>query len=121
MANKHSDIVIRNVIIRRDEEGRYCLNDLYKAAGSPRYYRPEYWARSGFSPKTCFEMGYREHLVNIMMPKKYAGCALVQSYGEYELAAMYVSDIGTKILWLEFERACLDEIACLNEDEDEDD
>jgi hypothetical protein len=29
--------------IRRDQEGRYCLNDLHKAAGGEQRHQPRYW------------------------------------------------------------------------------
>lgn len=29
--------------IRRDEEGRYCLNDLHRAAGGEERHKPRFW------------------------------------------------------------------------------
>lgn len=36
-------IVIDSIAIRQDEEGRFCLNDLHKAAGGERRYEPLNW------------------------------------------------------------------------------
>lgn len=41
MENK--SIVVANITINRDEEGRYCLNDLHKAAGGERRHGPSLW------------------------------------------------------------------------------
>lgn len=34
---------IANVGIKQDEQGRYCLNDLHRAAGGEQRHRPKYW------------------------------------------------------------------------------
>jgi hypothetical protein len=36
-------IQIEAITIKQDEEGRYCLNDLHKAAGEEQKDRPKYW------------------------------------------------------------------------------
>lgn len=36
-------VVIENTIVRQDAFGRYCLNDLHKAAGELEKDRPKYW------------------------------------------------------------------------------
>lgn len=36
-------IVIDTITIRQDGEGRFCLNDLHKAAGGERRYEPLNW------------------------------------------------------------------------------
>lgn len=36
-------LVIAGSTIKTDEEGRYCLNDLHKAAGGDQKHRPKYW------------------------------------------------------------------------------
>ncbi|WP_163832042.1 phage antirepressor KilAC domain-containing protein [Spartinivicinus ruber] len=39
-------IIIENVNIRQDEQGRFCLNDLHKAAGGAVKHRPRDWLRN---------------------------------------------------------------------------
>lgn len=34
---------IANTSIKQDDQGRYCLNDLHKAAGEEQRHRPKYW------------------------------------------------------------------------------
>lgn len=36
-------LVVANTAIRQDAEGRYCLNDLHKAAGGENRHRPSLW------------------------------------------------------------------------------
>ncbi|CQL97398.1 KilA-N domain-containing protein [Salmonella enterica subsp. enterica serovar Typhimurium str. DT104] len=36
-------MVIDGIEVRRDVHGRYCLNDLHRAAGGEQKYRPKYW------------------------------------------------------------------------------
>lgn len=36
-------LVVANTAIRQDAEGRYCLNDLHKAAGGENRHRPSMW------------------------------------------------------------------------------
>ena len=38
-----NNLIVANITINRDNEGRYCLNDLHKAAGTHQKHRPKYW------------------------------------------------------------------------------
>ncbi len=38
-----SVLILSNITIRRDTAGRYCLDDLHRAAGEARRHRPKYW------------------------------------------------------------------------------
>jgi hypothetical protein len=37
-------LVIDGVSVRRDLDGRYCLNDLHRAAGGEKRHQPSNWA-----------------------------------------------------------------------------
>jgi phage antirepressor YoqD-like protein len=37
-------IAIDSVSIRQDQQGRYCLNDLHRAAGGEERHKPKYWS-----------------------------------------------------------------------------
>lgn len=39
-------LTISNISIRQDSEGRYCLNDLHKAAGNEPKHKPSEWLRN---------------------------------------------------------------------------
>ena len=39
-------ITIGSLTIRQDSEGRYCLNDLHKAAGGQTKHQPSFWDRT---------------------------------------------------------------------------
>jgi hypothetical protein len=41
-----SKLIIADVTIRQDSEGRYCLNDLHKAAGNANKHRPSLWMKN---------------------------------------------------------------------------
>jgi hypothetical protein len=39
-------LVVANTAIQQDREGRYCLNDLHRAAGGEKRHQPSNWLRS---------------------------------------------------------------------------
>lgn len=41
-----NELTIANTPIRKDAEGRYCLNDLHRASGGDNAYQPSNWLRS---------------------------------------------------------------------------
>jgi phage antirepressor YoqD-like protein len=51
-----SDLVIADVGIKRDAEGRYCLNDLHRASGSEKKHAPNEWLRNKQTLELIFEV-----------------------------------------------------------------
>ncbi|RDH41990.1 KilA-N domain-containing protein [Zooshikella ganghwensis] len=49
-------MTIDNTTIRQDTHGRYCLNDLHKAAGELRKDRPNYWLSSASTRSLIAEL-----------------------------------------------------------------
>ncbi|WP_163831130.1 KilA-N domain-containing protein [Spartinivicinus ruber] len=49
-------IIIENVNIRQDEQGRFCLNDLHKAAGGLKRHQPNYWVNNAQTQELIAEM-----------------------------------------------------------------
>ncbi len=41
-----SALQISNISVRQDDQGRYCLNDLHKAAGGQKNHQPSNWLRT---------------------------------------------------------------------------
>lgn len=37
------DVIVSETLIRRDDDGRYCLNDLHRAAGAHAKHKPGNW------------------------------------------------------------------------------
>lgn len=49
-------ITIHNVTITQDSEGRFCLNDLHKAAGGENKHRPKYWLETQQAAELVIEL-----------------------------------------------------------------
>lgn len=52
-----SILTIANTPIRRDDAGRYCLNDLHRAAGGESKHQPAFWLRNAQTQDLIRELG----------------------------------------------------------------
>ncbi|MEA9885994.1 phage antirepressor KilAC domain-containing protein [Xanthomonas campestris pv. raphani] len=52
-----SQLTIASTTIRRDDSGRYCLNDLHRAAGGEPRHQPRYWLANQQTQELVSEMG----------------------------------------------------------------
>ena len=100
-------LVINGVVIRKDQQGRICLTDLWKAAGSPKDKRPVDWlalpSTVGFvaAAERFLKVG-KSHLLNVQKGR-HGG-----TYGHPQLAleyAQYLSpDLAVAVNQIYFER-----------------
>jgi len=100
-------LVIKGVVIRKDPQGRPCLTDLWKAAGSPKDKRPVDWlalpSTIGFvAAAERFLKVEKFHLLKIQKGR-YGG-----TYGHPQLALEYAQylnpDLAVAVNQLYFER-----------------
>lgn len=52
-----NELAISNTIIRKDADGRYCLNDLHRAAGGEKRHQPSDWLRIKQTQELIAELG----------------------------------------------------------------
>jgi len=78
-------ITIANTTIHQDEHGRYCLNDLHKAAGGQEKHRPAQWLRSQQTKELIEEISS----VGIRALVSINGGKARGSYGSRELVYCY--------------------------------
>lgn len=51
-------VVLDDITIRQDNEGRFCLNDLHRAAGGAGKDRPNHWLRLEETRQLMSDLGY---------------------------------------------------------------
>ena len=51
-----NSLIISHHAIRQDAEGRFCLNDLHKAAGGEQKHRPKYWLKNQQTQEVIAEL-----------------------------------------------------------------
>jgi hypothetical protein len=56
MKNELTPLTIGDILVRQDEEGRYCLNDLHKAAGGAAKHKPGNWLQTQQTKDLIAEM-----------------------------------------------------------------
>lgn len=58
----NTELIISDIAIRTDAEGRYCLNDLHRAAGGEAKHQPAFWMRSAQTQALIEELGASANL-----------------------------------------------------------
>ena len=53
-----NDLIVTDTVIRRDDAGRFCLNDLHKAAGGEDRLKPSNWLRLDSTKSLVEEIGF---------------------------------------------------------------
>ncbi|MEM8348229.1 KilA-N domain-containing protein, partial [Morganella morganii] len=49
-------IIVDGINVRRDMAGRYCLNDLHRAAGGEERHKPPYWLSTAQTEQLIAEL-----------------------------------------------------------------
>lgn len=52
----HPTLILDSITIRTDADGRYCLNDLHRAAGAESKHQPAFWMRNAQTQALIEEM-----------------------------------------------------------------
>lgn len=50
-------LILDNTTIKTDSDGRFCLNDLHKAAGGEPKHQPAFWMRNAQTRELIAEIG----------------------------------------------------------------
>ncbi|MDX9718162.1 MAG: phage antirepressor KilAC domain-containing protein [Thauera sp.] len=58
----HPTLILDSITIRTDADGRYCLNDLHRAAGAESKHQPAFWMRNAQTQALIEEMGASANL-----------------------------------------------------------
>lgn len=66
-------VLLGNFSIRQDQEGRYCLNDLHKAAGNLGHQRPSKWLATAQAEDLVSELEARNRATNQVSIRKGKG------------------------------------------------
>ena len=83
-------LTIDTITIRKDSEGRYCLNDIHKAAGGERRHEPLNWRNTDGFKEIAAELGVP---VLGKMPIDPAIAEAVEEEQFYEMENPYLKDV----------------------------
>lgn len=96
------EIIINNAFISQDKQGRYCLNDLHKAAGNLPEQQPALFLRHDFTKKLIEEIKYTDSYtsepVHIVMGRNggtYVSKELVYAYAMWISSTFHLLVIRT--------------------------
>lgn len=92
------DLIITETLIRRDDDGRYCLNDLHRASGGRPEHRPGHFLRNKQTKDLIREMGGAQicaAVINGDGGGTYVAKELVYAYAMWISAAFALKVIRT--------------------------
>ena len=95
------DLTIGDTKIRRDAQGRYCLNDLHRASGASKQHAPGRWTRTDayralvaeLKPEMAFAPAHSVH--GGASPGTYAAKELVYAYAMWISPRFHIAVIRT--------------------------
>lgn len=94
-----NQLTIGNTTIHQDEHGRYCLNDLHKAAGGEQRHRPKYWLENQQTKEIISELETTKGGIPPIQAKQQVGTyvckELVYVYANWISPAFYLKVIRT--------------------------
>lgn len=75
-----SNLIVADVAIRKDNEGRYCLNDLHRAAGGDPKHYPKQWLRYDKAQELIDELIVGNHTIKpvFSIAGRYGGTYVVK-------------------------------------------
>lgn len=53
---QNKEVVIGDITIEQDDEGRYCLNDVHKAAGGAERHKPVHWTNNDSTQSLVYDL-----------------------------------------------------------------
>lgn len=80
------ELTVCNTSIRQDEHGRFCLNDLHRAAGGENRHRPSLWAENQQTQALISELEAEAGITALVSVK---GGAMSGTYASKELVYAY--------------------------------
>ncbi len=95
------DLIVTETLIRQDEDGRYCLNDLHRASGSAKRHAPNEWLRLKATKALASELTGDSRLAAIASahgganPGTYVARELVYAYAMWISPAFALKVIRT--------------------------
>lgn len=107
------DLIIQDTTIRRDESGRYCLNDLHRASGGNPNHRPRQFMRNKQTKALLAEMGGAQicaAVINGDGGGTYVAKELVYAYAMWISAAFMLKVIRTYDAMVQAELDRLDDL-----------
>jgi phage antirepressor YoqD-like protein len=95
----HHHLIIANTLIRQDDKGRFCLNDLHRAAGAESKYQPSNFMRLDGTKALMAEINQSSEVMSVYInvggasPGTFAARELVYAYAMWINASFHLQVI----------------------------